>query len=103
MILAGGVTAGYTFAAVETYWGLQHNYSGILGFALGLTAMRLIDILMRLAEQAKKDPSILLSIPKLFKIIANGTTTNAPNGTNSSNKSGVDTPGTDSAKDKSEM
>lgn len=67
MILAGGFTAGYAFAAAETYWGLQHSYSGVFGFWIGLIAMRIIDIIMTLARKATVDPSILLSWANLLK------------------------------------
>ncbi len=69
LIFAGGTTAGYAFKGIEVYYQANPNLSGVVGFALGLTSMKLISILMSVVEAARKDPSILLSYAKLIRAL----------------------------------
>lgn len=51
--------------------GLSHNLAGVFGFGIGLVSMRIIDILIRLADAIRKNPSLLLSYVKLLKAFKN--------------------------------
>lgn len=74
-ILAGGVTAGYSFTALEHWYGLHPSTTGIASFSLGLVSMRLIEILLALAIAVRQEPTLLLSLPQLFKTIKDGRNT----------------------------
>lgn len=102
MIVAGGTTAGYAFAGLETYFNLSPSYAGIFGFGVGLVAMRLIETLINIAEKVKNDPSVLLSYKKLISDL-NGTSTSDNAGNVISNKSSVHASGTSSTEGDSEV
>lgn len=102
LILAGGVTAGYSFTALEYYWNLHPTTTGIASFGLGLVSMRLIDALIGAADVAKdlvlrfarlvwEKPALLLSISDLVKTIKNGSSTSSNSGV-SSELTGLDSP-----------
>lgn len=74
LIAAGGITAGYAFRAAEHYLNLHQTTTGIVSFGIGLVAMRIIDVFMSIADAAKRNPAILLSLTKLIKTIKNGDT-----------------------------
>lgn len=60
---------------------LPHNLAGVFGFGIGLVSMRIIDILIRLADAVRKNPSLLLSYSKLLKAFKNdGNSSTTPSG-----------------------
>jgi len=75
LIFTGGITAGYSFTALEHYYSLHTSTTGIAAFGLGLVSMRIIDVIMIVADMIRKDPALLLSLPKLYKQIKDGSNT----------------------------
>ena len=72
LILIGGSTAGYSFAFADHYLNIDHKISGFFGFTIGLVSMRLVNVLISLANAIQKEPVLLLSIPKIFEALKNG-------------------------------
>ena len=66
LIFVGGITAGYTFAAAEHYFSLSPHVTGLFGFTSGLISMRLVGTVINLADLVKRNPAVILSIPKFI-------------------------------------
>lgn len=83
LVLTGGVTAGYSFTALEYHWALHPTTMGVASFGLGLVSMRLIDTVIALADIVRKRPALLLSISELLKAFKDGSNTGSNSGTGS--------------------
>lgn len=86
LIFAGGITAGYSFNAIEHYWNMSHQAMGLFSFTIGLVAMRLIDTVIKIGDLIRKDPSVILSGPKILSELKDvgNITINSGNNSNTS-------------------
>lgn len=85
LIFVGGITSGYSFNAIAHYWNVHNTWSGLFGFTIGLMSMRLVDTIINIGDLVRKNPAVILSIPKLLadlKDVRNITNSNGDNGGN---------------------
>lgn len=87
LILIGGVTAGYSFAAADVYFKLSHQLAGFFGFLIGLISMRLVNTLISVANLIQQNPVVIYSALKRFSGIYNGNNTSSNSNTSGDNSS----------------
>jgi hypothetical protein len=71
LIFTGGVTAGYSFVAVESYFHLSPSLAGVFGFSIGLISMRLVKAILNLASLVSSNPIALTSRAEFLKALKN--------------------------------
>ena len=89
LLFSGGVTAGFTAPITVEHLGFTPNWGGAIAFTIGLFAMRIISVLMRILDMVKENPSILLSMSKFLALLKNDSNNSSSSRNRSDDKSSV--------------
>ena len=62
LIFTGAATAAYTNSAIISYFGISDLYANALGFITGLSAMKIIPLLIDFVIRIVKNPNVFIKL-----------------------------------------